>query len=250
MVVEPSIILPILVIASPFIGSFLGVVITRSSAEPISGRSRCDTCGRQLGVRDLIPIVSWAVLNGKCRYCGARLGWFYPSIEIAALVPVLWAATLQDGWILLTSAMFGWLLLTLAWIDARIQRLPNMLTFPLIICGLAACAFYDRGAVLDHVIGAAIGFAAFWLIAIIYRRLRGRDGLGLGDAKLVAGLGAWIAWEGLATIIFLGAVFGIALVIVRMLASGREILHERLAFGPALALAGWIVWLYGPLVPA
>jgi leader peptidase (prepilin peptidase)/N-methyltransferase len=248
MTVETSFILLVLVIVSPFIGSFLGVVISRSGVVPVLGRSHCDACGHQLGIFDLIPLVSWTVLRGKCRHCGAKLGWFYPAVELAALVCVLWAATLQDGWLLVASTLFGWLLLTLAWIDVRMQRLPNTLTIPLIVAGLAACAVYDRDAILDHVIGAVAGFVAFWLVGLVYRRLRGKAGLGLGDAKLVAGLGAWIAWEGLASVIFLGAVIGIALVLVRALVSGNASFRERLPFGPALALAGWIVWLYGPLI--
>jgi leader peptidase (prepilin peptidase)/N-methyltransferase len=250
MAVEPSFILLGLVIVSPFIGSFLGVVISRSGVEPVLGRSRCESCGHQLGGRDLIPLVSWTVLKGHCRYCGAKLGWFYPVVELIALVPVLWAATLQDGWLLAASAVFAWLLLALAWTDVRTQRLPNALTISLIVAGLAACAIYDRDAILDHIIGAIAGFAAFWLVGLVYRRLRGKDGLGLGDAKLVAGLGALIAWEGLASVIFLGAMIGIALVLVRAFVFGKASLRERLPFGPALALAGWIVWLYGPLIPA
>jgi len=239
-----------LVIAFPFIGSFLGVVIMRSGRETILGRSRCDTCGHTLGWHDLIPLLSWVANWGRCRYCHARTGFFYPAVELSAAVPVIWAATIQQGWLLIVSAVFGWVLIALAWIDARTQRLPDALTLPLAVGGLAASAIYEPAAVLDHVIGAGAGFAAFWGLGLVYRRLRGREGLGLGDAKLVAGLGAWVSWEGLPTVIFIAALAGIVLAAARALLFGKETLQGRLAFGPPLALAGWIVWLYGPLVPS
>jgi leader peptidase (prepilin peptidase) / N-methyltransferase len=248
-----QLILPVLLIASPIIGSFLGVVIARSGKAMVLGRSHCEACNHQLAVRDLIPVLSWAARKGRCRYCGAKLGWFYPAVELAAMVPVFWAATLQQDWLLLASAVFGWLLLCLAWIDARTQRLPDALTLPLAASGLVAAACFDNGAILNHLIGAGAGFAGFWLLAIAYRHLRRRDGLGLGDAKLLAGLGAWLSWEGLPTVVFLGAAIAIALTLGRILISGKAAQatsRQRIAFGPALALAGWIVWLYGPLVPA
>jgi leader peptidase (prepilin peptidase) / N-methyltransferase len=240
----------VFLIAAPFVGSFLGVVATRcEDGRPIAlARSQCDQCRHTLGWSDLIPVVSWLWLKRRCRYCGVRLGAFYPLIELAAIVPVAWAATLMSGWLLAASAVLGWVLIVLALIDWRTYRLPDALTVFLGATGFAAAYFFDRMNFLDHLIGAAAGFAAFALLAFLYRAIRKRDGLGLGDAKLLAGLGAWLAWEGIPTTIFLAAVLALTFMLVRSLAGRGFTLAERLPFGPFLAFAGWIVWLYGPLV--
>ncbi|MGA7713065.1 MAG: A24 family peptidase [Rhizomicrobium sp.] len=241
-----------LVIVSPFIGSFLGVVVLRSDDHRpiVFGRSQCDECHHSLDGRDLIPLISWLMLRRRCRYCGAELGLFYPAVEFAAIMPVLWAASVVSGWILVASAVFGWVLLTLGLIDWRTQRLPDVLTLSLLLSGLAAAYLFDRTSIVDHLIGAVAGYAIFALVAYLYRAIRGFDGLGLGDAKLLAGLGMWISWQGLPTLVLLAAVACLIFVVGRALWRRKIILTERVPFGPFLALAGWIVWLYGPLVPA
>jgi leader peptidase (prepilin peptidase)/N-methyltransferase len=249
-----ELVLPLLILVSPVIGSFLGVVIARCGKGSIHGRSCCDSCGHQLGVLDLVPVLSWIALKRRCRFCGAKLSLYYPLVELSAIVPVAWAATVQQGLLLMVSAVLGWLLLALAWIDWRTQRLPDRLTLPLAILGLVAAVMYDDNALVDHVLGAVAGYGVFGLVTAVYRRFRGREGLGLGDAKLLGGLGAWLAWESLPSVIFLGAVMALASAMIARLflrvderrPSGFQ---HQIAFGPALAMAGWIVWLYGPLVP-
>jgi leader peptidase (prepilin peptidase)/N-methyltransferase len=115
---------------------------------------------------------------------------------------------------------------------------------------LAVSYAIDPTLLLPHLIGAAAGFVAFAAVAEIYRRLRGRDGLGLGDAKLLAAAGAWLGWQALAGLVLIAAVIGLAAVLVRSLAGRPMEPTSRIAFGPALAAAFWIVWLYGPLLPA
>ena len=211
------------------------------------GRSECDHCHKVLGIADLIPIVSWLLLGRRCRHCGARLSWFYPLVEIAALIPVVWSAFYMSGWLLGASAIMGWTLIALALIDWRTFRLPDGLTLFLLLSGLIASFGFDRSQWAGHLIGAVAGFVIFSLIALAYRRLRGRDGLGFGDAKLLAGLGAWISWGGLPATIFMAAASALVFAIIRSLIK-KDSVQARIPFGPFLALAGWIVWLYGPLV--
>ena len=168
-------------------------------------------------------------------------------VELAAIVPVAWAIATVPDQLLIASAIFGWTLLVLALIDWKTLSLPNMLTYFLLITGIAAAYFFDRDGLPDHLIGAVGGFVAFSLVGLLYKRLRGRDGLGQGDAKLLAGLGAWVSWQGLPTLVFLGTVTALIFGLMRCAWGRRLALDDRLPFGPFLALGGWIVWLYGPL---
>lgn len=167
-------------------------------------------------------------------------------MEMAAIGVVIWAATQTPGWVLAASCLLGWWLLVLAAIDWREFLLPDVLTLPLLVAGLAISYAIDPPALADHLIGAAAGFVVFAAIAFVYRRVRGREGLGLGDAKLMAALGAWLAWQGLPSTLLFGAIAALIFVLIRSLA-GRRI-ADPIPFGAFLALGGWMVWLYGPLV--
>ncbi len=233
---------------APFIGSFLGVVIERLPAgRPLLwGRSVCTECGRTLSWRELIPLLSWLTQQGRCACGRVRLGWFYPAIELAAVAVVLWTATVLSGWLFWASLGLAWTLLTLAVIDARDYVLPDALTLPLIPAGLAVIYLIDPGRLLDHVIGIVAGFAAFTVIAWLYRRLRGREGLGRGDARLLAAAGAWLGWQALAGMVLIAAIAALAVALAQTLAGSKLEATTRLPFGPYLALGFWLVWLYGP----
>jgi leader peptidase (prepilin peptidase)/N-methyltransferase len=241
----------LLIGASPFIGSFLGVVIERQPAgRPIAlARSRCDRCGHALGGRDLIPVLSWLAAGGSCRHCGQAIGWFPLAVELAAIAVALWSVAVLPGWLAVAGAGLGWTLLALAWIDARHFLLPDALTLPLGLAGIAVAGVIDPARAMDHLIGAAAGFAVFAGIAAIYRRWRGRDGLGLGDAKLLAALGAWVGWQGLPTVVLYAALAGLLWAFARAVRGAPLHARHRVPFGPFLGLAGWLVWLYGPLTP-
>jgi len=242
-----------LIAASPFIGSFLGVAIDRLPAgRPIvMGRSRCDACGHVLSARDLVPVLSWVAAKGRCRHCSHGIGWFPLAIEIAAVAVALWSVAVPPGWLALAGAGLGWTLLALAWIDARNLLLPDVLTLSLAATGLVVAGLIHPALIIDHLIGAAAGFAAFAGIAALYRRMRRRDGLGLGDAKLLGALGAWTGWQGLPTVVLYAAAAALLGALARSLVRpGRHTrlrARLRLPFGPFLCLAGWLVWLYGPL---
>jgi leader peptidase (prepilin peptidase)/N-methyltransferase len=237
------------VLASPFIGSFLGVLVTRLPADRpfVSGRSVCDHCGHTLGPLDLVPLVSWLALRGRCRHCGANITALPLMMEIGALLVALWAASASTGLALWAGCVLGWALLTLAAIDHRDGFLPDVLTLPLILVGLAATYFLAPWLMLDSAIGAAVGFALFTLIRWLYRRLRGREGMGLGDAKLLAASGAWVTWNGLPSVVLVAAVAGLAMALVAARHGKPLTLTQRIPFGPALCLGTWLVWLYGPI---
>ncbi len=239
------------IVAAPFVGSFLAVVAIRWHEDRgvVAGRSACDACGTTLAARDLVPVLSFVWLRGRCRACGARIDPIHPVMEAGALALALWAASVTTGWILVASCILGWTLLTLAAMDWRTGILPDILTLPLVASGLIVAWWIDSASLPGHLVGAVAGFAVFALLAEAYRHLRGRDGLGLGDAKLLAGGGAWLSWVALPTVVLYAAAIGLASVLIAG-AAGRTVrAGDSLAFGPPLAAAIWLAWLYGPLVP-
>ncbi len=236
-----------LVLASPFIGSFLGLLIRRlPDGAPIArDRSRCETCGTTLRARDLVPFLSWLVAGGRCRYCRQPLGWFYPAVELAALAVAVASVLIDGGQRAWLDCVLGWWLLALGWIDLRSWLLPDALTLPLIIAGLAAGFMFDPDQLVNRALGAALGYASLMTIAALYRALRGREGLGGGDAKLLAASGAWLGAPALPQVILLAALSALAAAGFLRLAGFRLSIHSALPFGPFLALATWVLWLFG-----
>jgi leader peptidase (prepilin peptidase) / N-methyltransferase len=231
------------------VGSFLGVVIDRlpDGETIVTGRSRCTQCEAVLTARDLVPLASWLALRGQCRHCGARIGWFYPAVELAALAIAVGSVTVTRGYDAWVAAGLGWWLLTLGWIDWRRFVLPDALTLPLIVLGLAAAWGLAPGELWDRVGGAVFGYLLLWAVAWVYRRFRGRDGLGLGDAKVLAAAGAWVGASDLPSVLAGAAIAALAAAGAMMLAGRRLDRHSTLPFGPFLAAATWLVWLFGPI---
>jgi leader peptidase (prepilin peptidase) / N-methyltransferase len=241
-----SLFLPVL--AAPFIGSFLGVLIARLPVGlPVAlARSRCEACERTLGPFDLVPLVSYAVLRGRCRTCHAPIGVQHPAIELAALGVALWALTINtDPLRLWIDCALGWALLALAWIDWRHFRLPDVLTLPLLLGGLAVTWLETPEDLTDHAIGAIVGYLGFRALAWGYRVVRGRAGMGQGDAKLLAAGGAWLGWEPLPHVILVAAVCGIVVALAAGVRRGRLNGAMMIPFGPCLSFSIWVAWLYG-----
>ncbi|GAN54676.1 prepilin peptidase [Tanticharoenia sakaeratensis] len=241
-----------LLIAGPFAGSLAGVLINRlPDHRPVAlDRSRCDTCGQPIAPYDLIPLASYTLLRGRCRACHAPIGRFHVHVELAALA-IAASAVLCDPDPLrqIADCILGWTLLALAWIDIRHLILPDSLTLPLILAGLAEAALTtggDPAAIPPRALGAALAWLTFALTAFLYRRIRKRDGLGAGDAKLFAAGGAWLGPDALAPCLLLAALIGLAMALSAMIRTRRFAATLRLPFGPPLALAIWTLRLLWP----
>jgi leader peptidase (prepilin peptidase)/N-methyltransferase len=172
---------------------------------------------------------------------------FLPLYLLPAAAIAAWSALSVDGWLLGATCGFGWTLLALALIDITYFRLPNMLTLPLTAIGLLVTFALDADLLLNHTFGAAIGFVVFAAIREGYLLMRGYEGLGLGDAKLMAAFGAWLGWQALPSVVLIGSLSGIAVAMIQMLCGEKAAVDKRLPFGAFLSLGGWLVWLYGPI---
>jgi leader peptidase (prepilin peptidase)/N-methyltransferase len=239
----------LVVAVSPIVGSLLGLVVVRLPAGEgvVLGRSRCRSCSRALRPLDLVPLASWLALRGRCRACGERISRLYPAVELAAILIAAWTVLAVPGIVVWPTAGLGWTLLALALVDARTFTLPDVLTLPLAACGLAVAWWLDAGSLPDHALGAAAGWLGFWLVARLYSALRHRPGLGGGDAKLMAAAGAWVGWQGLPSVILIGALAALAAVAVAKILRWPLTAATPIPFGPFLALGLWLTWLYGPL---
>ena len=164
-----------------------------------------------------------------------------------AVVYWAWVAMPPIHFLFLATCVLGWLLVANATCDVLVFRLPDIFTYPLIAAGFAVALGFNDGRLADQLIGAVAGFAILAALAWVYERLRHRQGLGLGDAKLAAAAGAWLGWQALPSVILVAATAGIAWAGVAYLLRGRTGLDERVPFGVPLALAFWLTWLYGPL---
>jgi leader peptidase (prepilin peptidase)/N-methyltransferase len=234
------------VVAAPFIGSFLGVLIRRLPAgRPIAAaRSQCESCGRTLGPLDLAPIASFVLLRGRCRSCGAKIAPMHLAVELAATAVAGSAAAYSSGAPLWAGCALGWSLLALAWIDSEHFWLPDLLTLPLVVAGLVATALLAPDSIGDHAAAAALGYAGLRGLGAAYRKLRGREGIGQGDAKLLAACGAWLGVAALPSLLLVAAVLGLLLAGAWRLLGRRVQAATALPFGPALAAACWALWLF------
>lgn len=231
---------------APIVGSLLGVLIRRlPEGQPVANaRSCCETCHRQLRWYELAPLASYLWLRGRCGSCGAPIGRFHPAVEVAAIAIAVWAVlAAEDSQRALVNALLGWVLLALAWIDAGHFRLPDVLTLPLIVTGLILTWLLEPWALAGHAIGAMAGYLLFRLLATAYRHWRGHDGLGIGDAKLLAAGGAWVGLDALPMVVSVAALAGIGWVALR-----RGNCHHAIPFGPFLALGIWLLRLHGDLL--
>lgn len=240
------------VIVAPFIGSFLGVLIRRlPKGQPVAlARSVCTSCGRPLTPRDLLPVVSFLFLRGRCRTCHAPIGFFHIAVEIAATLIAIWATlTMTEPEWIWASCLLGWTLLALAWIDVEHMLLPDVLTLPLLLAGLGCTVLLQPQSATDHALGAALGYVVFRGVGGLYRRYRGWTGLGGGDAKLLAAAGAWLGWQALPWVVVGASLGGIAAALIAALLGHRISRTTAVPFGSFIAAATWLVWLYGLPLP-
>jgi leader peptidase (prepilin peptidase)/N-methyltransferase len=219
-------------------------------------RSACPACGAPVRAVHNIPLISWLWLRGRCADCHAPISARYPLVELATglvFAAVVWRFGLHAETLL--ALVLSSVLIALTGIDLDTQLLPDNLTLPLLWLGLLAAAWLGRGAapipadLKSAVLGAAFGYLSLWSVYHLFRLATGKEGMGYGDFKLLAALGAWLGWQMLLPVILLsaatGAVVGIALIVLR--GRGREV---PLPFGPFLAAAGWLVMMWASALVA
>ena len=225
-------------VAGAIIGSFLATICVRwpQGEKATSGRSRCDSCNRQLNAFELIPLISWLATRGRCRTCGAPIPKLHFWVETSAAGLAALALVIEPNVHGAALALFWLLLVAPAVLDAQHHWLPDALTLALAIGGLLFGGLASDASLLARVIGGAAGFLALWFMGLSYRRIRGREGLGAGDPKLLGAIGLWTGWFALPPILLIAALGGLAVAI----AQGRSRL-DRMPFGTLLAAAA-ILW--------
>lgn len=252
------------------IGSFLNVVILRlprqlehdwkcqcrellelpesdSAAPPdlVFSRSRCTNCGHEIRPWENIPVVSYLFLGGKCASCKNKISVRYPAVElITAALFIVAAWQLGAHWQLLSVLLITAYLVALSGIDFDHQLLPDQLTIPLLWIGLALSLTGLTITPMNAIIGALAGYLSLWSVYHVFRLLTGKEGMGYGDFKLLAALGAWMGWQMLPLIILFSSLVG-AVVGLVLLALKRHKSGQTMPFGPYIAAAGWIALIWG-----
>ena len=220
-----------------------------SPAEPrfdlMLPHSHCPHCQQRLRLAELLPLLSWLRQRGRCRHCQQPIAWRYPLLEaLMALLSVMLGSRYGLSATFAASLLCCATLLALAWIDAETFWLPDLLTLPLLWAGLLFVSLASPWQLTESLWGAAAGYDGLAGLNAGYRAWRGQPGLGGGDAKLLAALGAWLGWQALPIVLLLsslvGAIIGIGLILLRNHHQGKPI-----PFGPYLAIAGWIALLWG-----
>lgn len=266
---SPILFITIISILGLLIGSFLNVVIYRlpvmmqqqwqQQCDELNGkelepaelftlsrpRSRCPKCNHEITALENVPIISYLALGGKCSNCKTLISARYPLIEaLTGLLSGIVAWQFGFDWSCLGALLLTWTLISLSFIDIDHQLLPDSITLPLLWLGIIFSFFTVYTALHSSVIGAIAGYLSLWLVFHAFKLVTGKEGMGYGDFKLLAALGAWLGWALLPTIVLLsslvGAIVGISLIIFRK--------HQRdipIPFGPYLAAAGWIALMWG-----
>jgi leader peptidase (prepilin peptidase)/N-methyltransferase len=268
-------------VVSLLVGSFLNVVIYRLpimmerewraqceeiNALPASNlpegrfdlmtpRSRCPTCGAMISALQNIPVFSYLVLGGRCASCKAHISKRYPIIEaLTAILTAFVAWRYGFGWESVAAIFLTWSLIAISVIDIDTQLIPDSISLPLLWIGLALSLFHPLDGAerlfiepKSSIVGALAGYLSLWSVYHLFRLATGKEGMGYGDFKLLAALGAWLGWQMLPLIIMLSAVVG-ATTGIAMIVFVRHDRNVPIPFGPYLAAAGWIALLYGPQI--
>jgi leader peptidase (prepilin peptidase)/N-methyltransferase len=215
-------------------------------------RSRCPGCGASITALQNIPLLSWLVLRGRCASCGRPISARYPLVEaLTAILSAIVAWKFGFGWPTLDALLLTWFLIALTFIDIDHQLLPDNLTLPLLWLGmfLSLCSTNSVAAPIpvdprSSLIGAIAGYVSLWSVYHLFRVVTGKEGMGYGDFKLFAALGAWLGWQILLPLILLAAVVG-ALVGILLIAVGGRGRSTPIPFGPFLAGSGYLMLLFG-----
>ena len=213
-------------------------------------RSGCPQCGRRIRTWENIPVLSWLALRGRCAGCGTRIGLKYPAVEVLAGVGAAYAAWRFGATATaLGAALFIWFTITLAFIDQETGLLPDDLTLPLVWLGLLLNLASAFTSIQDAVVGAAAGYLALWLVYQAYKLATGKEGMGYGDFKMNAAVGAFLGWKMLPLVILLSSLVGLVFGALQMFAArGRWDGGFRFHFGPYLAIAGIVAMFWGEAI--
>jgi len=280
---SPPIFVALVFVLSLLVGSFLNVVIYRlpimmerewrdqckelgetpatdipeGRFDLVVPRSRCLSCGAQITASQNIPILSYLILGGKCGSCSAAISKRYPIVEaLTAILTAIVAWRFGFGWESAAAVLLTWALIAISVIDIDHQIIPDSISLPLLWIGLFLSLFHPMAGAdvlfvdpKTGIIGALAGYLSLWCIYQLFLLLTGKEGMGYGDFKLLAVLGAWLGWQVLPLIILLSAAVG-ATVGVTMIVLRRQDRSVPIPFGPYLAAAGWIAMLYGEQIVA
>lgn len=270
MTVDPTLVLAFAGLLGLVVGSFLNVVISRlpqmletewrTNAVDILGlpapsktsrfnlvapSSNCPKCHAQIQPLQNIPVVSFILQRGRCVVCKAQISLHYPLVEIAAAIVAMVCAWRFGPTIACAFALvLSWALLALAVIDWRAQLLPDNITLPLLWLGLLAATMNTYVTPISAIIGAISGYLVLWLIFHVFKLLTGKHGMGHGDFKLLAVLGAWLGWQQLPVILLVASATG-AITGIFLISSGKLQRSSPMPFGPFLAAAGWLSLIAG-----
>lgn len=207
-------------------------------------RSACPNCGHQITALENIPVLSWLFLRGKCSDCKTPISIRYPLVEIAtALITIAVITVFGFTWLGGMVCLLSWLLIAAFGIDYDTKLLPDQLTYPVLWLGLLSNLLWPIVSIESAVIGAVAGYLFLWGTYWAFKLVTGKEGMGHGDFKLFAGLGAWAGWAALPSIILIAAVLGLVYALARV-ASRRQQSSEPIPFGPFLAGAGWVTIMF------
>lgn len=226
---------------------FLGLDAPEEPPPPglVWARSRCPKCKAQLAAWENVPVLSWLALRGRCRHCREPISVQYPLVEALtglASMAVVWHFGL--GWQAAAALLLTWFLIAMAVIDLRTTLLPDGLTLPLLWFGLLLSVF---GVFVDAptaILGAAAGYLSLWSVYWVFKLLTGKEGMGHGDFKLLAALGAFCGWQAILPILLVSSFFGAIMGAIYLAARGKD-RATPIPFGPFLAAAGWFHFLWG-----
>jgi len=208
-------------------------------------RSSCPQCQHLIGASENIPVLSWLLQKGRCKHCACPIPIRYPCIELlTAFMSFCVAWLLPFDWIVLYGLLFTWCLIALAFIDIDTMLLPDQLTLPLLWLGLLVNLSESFVSLESAVLGAIFGYLILWSIYWGFKLLTGKEGMGYGDFKLLAALGAWFGWQALPLIILMASFSG-AIIGIMIIMSSQDKQSRPLPFGPYLAIAGWAYLIYG-----
>jgi leader peptidase (prepilin peptidase)/N-methyltransferase len=229
-------------------GSFMNVCIYRIPLKKsiICPPSSCPTCGKKIRFYDNIPLVSYLVLLGRCRHCRHPISWRYPAVEaITGLLSLALFIRYGLSYQYILFFLFTATLVTISFIDLDHQIIPDVLSLPGVFVGLAIAFIPGSISWIDSLIGIIGGGGALFIVALIYERLTGKQGMGGGDVKLLAMIGAWMGWRSLPFVLLISSLTGAIIGSVFLLAAGKGY-RVRIPFGPFLSLGALLYFFFGP----